>query len=628
MPVDEEILKNLPTSPGVYLMADRKGKVLYVGKAGNLRNRVRTYFVKGGDERLKIRYLMDKVDSVRTILTETEKEALILENNLIKQHSPKYNVNLRDDKSFFSLRLNVSHPFPRLTLVRTQRVKADGERYFGPYSSARDARITVKFIQKLFPLRQCSDRHMAVCKRPCLNCQMKRCLCPCAGKVDPAEYARMVEGVTLLLQGRSEDLKRTLTRDMENAARELQFEEAARIRDRLSAVQRTLEAQNVSFFHLKDLDVIALVSGNMDLFVVAVLSFRKGNLLSSDSFAFRNPALDEEEVLASSIKQYYASGAFVPKEVLVSQSTDQFDLIGTWLSELRGNKVTVRSPARGYGARLVKLAMKNARNELLRQKHKDSAESALERIAAKFHLPLVPKVIEGYDISNISGSEPVGVKISFRGKQADKAAYRQYRIRGFQGQDDPGMIYQTISRRVGHRDEDPIPDLFLIDGGKSQLNAACTALRDALGGAIPAVAAIAKARREGEQERFYLPNRKNPVLFPKGDPGLMLLMSIRDEAHRFAHARHTKTRSKAVVRSGLDDVVGIGRKKRDALLTRFGSLKAMLGASDEEILAVPHMRVKDLERIRDHFGQRDMVESSDEIRKLPTAAPTEHIFTD
>src|SRR5271157_2040260 len=280
MPVDEEILKNLPTSPGVYLMADRRGKILYVGKAGNLKNRIRSYFVKGGDERLSILYLMERVDTIRTILTETEKEALILENNLIKQHRPKYNVNLRDDKSFFSLRLNVTHPFPKLSLVRTQKIKPDGERYFGPYSSARDARITLNFIRRLFPLRQCTERQLATCTRPCLNCQMRRCLCPCAGRVDPEEYRRMVEGVTLLRQGRAEDLFKTLKREMDAASNELRFEEAARIRDLLAALDRTLEAQNVSFFHLKDQDVIALAEGDAQNFAVAILSFRKGNLLS------------------------------------------------------------------------------------------------------------------------------------------------------------------------------------------------------------------------------------------------------------------------------------------------------------------------------------------------------------
>jgi excinuclease ABC subunit C len=549
---------------------------------------------------------MPRVDSIRTILTQTEKEALILENNLIKQHRPRYNVNLRDDKSFFSLKLNVSHPFPRLTLVRTQRIKQDGERYFGPYSSARDARITLNFIRQLFPLRQCTERQLATCKRPCLNCQMKRCLCPCAGKVDQEEYARMVQGVTLLLQGRSEDLINTLKVEMEQAAQDLRFEEAARIRDRLASVERTLEAQNVSFFHLKDQDVIALLSGEGNIFVVEVLSFRRGNLLSSDSFLFRNPALEEEEVLTSSIKQYYGTGAFIPKEVLVSRPIEQPELIEDWLSELRGNKVTLRVPSRGQGARLMQLALKNAHNALLREKQKASVEKILERIAAKLHLSHPPKLIEGYDISNIAGTQPVGVKVAFRDGLPDKNMYRKYRIRGFADQDDPGMIHQTITRRVSHREEEPLPDLFLIDGGKSQLNAACAALQDQLGREFPAVASIAKPREEDQLERFYLPNRKNPVVFAHGDPALMLLMRVRDEAHRFVHSFHTKSREKAVIRSALDDIPGIGPKKRQALLTAFKSVKGMLAASDNEIASVPGINAKDVERIRKHFKEQEI----------------------
>jgi excinuclease ABC subunit C len=603
MAVEEQFLKNLPSSPGAYLMSDRKGKILYVGKAGNLKNRIRSYFVRGGDERPRIKFLMEQVENIQTILTETEKEALILENNLIKQHRPKYNVNLRDDKSFFSLKLNVSHSFPRLSLVRTQRIRPDGQQYFGPYSSARDARVTLKFIQNLFPLRQCTDRHMATCKRPCLNCQMKRCLCPCTGNVDPAEYARMVEGVTLLLQGRSEDLKERLADEMQEAAREFHFEEAARIRDRLAAIDRTLEAQNVSFFRLKDLDVIALLAGDRDLFVVEVLSFRKGNLLAGESFIFRNPALDGEEIMASSIKQYYGSGAFVPKELLVSRAIDQPELIETWLSELRGNKVTVRVPTRGHGARLLQLAMKNAQDALSREELRSSVENPMERIAQRLHLPHLPQVVEGYDISNVSGSAPVGVKVCFRDGSPDKSSYRQYKMRGFTDQDDPGMIYQTVARRLAHRDEEPLPDLLLIDGGKSQLNAACTAVKEMLDDAALPVVSIAKVREEGAQERFFLPNRKNPVVFPKGDAGLMLLMRVRDEAHRFAHLSHTKTRKKAVIRSGLDDVPGIGPKKRTALLKRFGSIKTLLEASDENILNVPGITAKDLKQLRDHFRE-------------------------
>lgn len=601
MPVDDEFLRNLPASPGVYLMADKKGKVLYVGKAGNLKNRVRSYFVQGRDERVNVAILMTRVDAVRTILTETEKEALILENNLIKQHRPKYNVLLRDDKSFFSLRLNVSHPFPRLSLIRTQRVKPDGERYFGPYSSARDARITLNFIRRLFPLRQCTERQLATCKRPCLNCQMRRCLCPCAGKVDREEYARMVQDVTLLLQGRNEDLVKSLKREMENAAENLRFEEAARIRDRLTAIERTLEAQNVSFFHLKDQDVIALLRAENNLYVVEVLSFRKGNLLSGDSFVFRNAALEEDEVMAASIKQYYGTGAFVPKEVLISRPIDQPELIESWLSELRSNRVAIRVPTRGQGAKLMQLALKNAHDALLREKQKDSVEKSLERIAAKLHLPQPPGLIEGYDISNISGSEPVGVKVCFRDARPDKSMYRQYKMRGFTDQDDPGMIRQTIARRVARRVEDPLPDLFLIDGGKSQLNAAWAVLQEALGKEAPSVVGIAKARAEDEEERFFLPNRKNPVVFPRNDSGLMLLMRVRDEAHRFAHSLHTKRRSKTLIRSQLDEIPGIGPRKRKALLKAFGSVKEMFQASDESIADVRGITKKDVERIRAHF---------------------------
>ena len=305
----------------------------------------------------------------------------------------------------------------------------------------------------------------------------------------------------------------------------------------------------------------------------------------SPSFS-ENPALDAEEVLASSIKQYYGSAAFVPKEVLVSRPIEQPQLIEAWLSEMRGNKVTVRVPLRGQGERLMHLALKNAEDALLREAQKDSVEKSLERIASKLHLPSPPRLIEGYDISNISGSQPVGVKVSFKDGAPEKSGYRKYKIQGFPDQDDPGMIHQTITRRVSHRDQEPLPDLFLIDGGKSQLNAASQALRENPGDGTAAIAAIAKARAEGEEERFYLPNRKNPVVFPRGDSGLMLLMRVRDEAHRFAHTFHTKSRTKAVISSALDQIPGIGPKKRQALLRAFGSVRKLLAATDEDIAAV------------------------------------------
>ncbi len=604
MPVTDDFLKRLPSSPGVYKMLDPKGTVLYVGKATNLRNRVRSYFLKHGDERPTVQYLLSHVDSIETILTDTEKEALILENNLIKQYKPKYNIDLRDDKSFFSLRLNVSHKFPRLTLVRTQKIKPDGERYFGPYSSAQDAKVTLNFIRKLFPLRQCTDRQLQTCKRPCLNCQMRKCLCPCAGKVTQEEYGRMIHAISLLLLGRSGDLLKDLKVKMNDAATELRFEEAARLRDQLTSIERTVEAQNVSFFHLKDMDVAAIIKDDPDVFVFQILSFRKGALLSGESFAFRNRALETEEALAGCIKQFYSAASFVPKEILVSLPIESPELIASWLSELRGSKVVVRVPSRGHGAKLLQLALKNAHDALQREKHQVGVEKTLDRIAAQLKLTQRPLTIEGYDISNNAGSDSVGVKVCFRDGKPDKTSYRKFKIRDYSNQDDPGMIHQTLTRRLSHRDEDPLPDLFLIDGGKSQLNAACLALRESLGQDAPPVVSIAKARAQGADEKFFLPNRKNEVVFPKGDAGLHLLMQVRDEAHRFAHAFHTESRGKSVIKSSLDTVPGIGAKKRSVLLGAMGSVKAILGARDEELIAIRGITAMDVQRIRKHFSEK------------------------
>jgi excinuclease ABC subunit C len=385
---------------------------------------------------------------------------------------------------------------------------------------------------------------------------------------------------------------------MNKSAEALRFEEAARIRDRIAAVTRTLEVQNVSFFHLKDQDAVALVNAAPDLYAVQFLAFRKGKLLSEESFVFRNPALDDEEVMASSIKQYYGSAALVPKEIFLSRQIENPDVIETWLSELRGGKVTVRVPVRGQAASLVRLALKNAANALNRETSHSASARVLERLASKLHLAGPLSLIEGYDISNVAGSEPVGVKVAFRDGMPEKSLYRKYRMRGFQDQDDPGMIHQTLTRRLGHGVEDPLPDLILVDGGKSQLNAAVAALNGQERCSTPSVASIAKGGADGEPDKIYLPNRKNPVSFPRGDPGLLLLMRVRDEAHRFVHAFHQKSRRNAVLKSALDDVPGVGPKKRNALLKAFGSVKRLLAASDDDIAATPGITRKDVEAIR------------------------------
>ncbi len=607
--MDETFLKTLPTSPGVYLMEDRDGKVIYVGKAANLRNRVRNYFAKSGDERLKVRFLVQHISKIRTILTDTEKEALLLENNLIKEHRPKYNVNLRDDKSFFSLRLNISHNYPRLTLIRTQKIKPDGEKYFGPYSSARDARITLTLIRKIFPLRQCSDRQIAKTKRPCINCQMNRCLCPCSGTLDQNEYRRMVENVSLFLEGKNEELIKTLKKEMDQASEDLRFEEAARIRDRLHAVDRTLQKQNVSFFHFKDQDVFVVLGGPDDTYVVEILSFRKGNLLAEESYIVRNSTLDEHEILTSSIKQFYHTATPVPAEIIVPKSLERQEVIESWLSDLRGSKVSIRIALRGPRARLVQLALKNARMASEREKQKKSTENALDRLAVKLRLNNSLKLIECYDISNISGAESVGVKVAFLDGRPLKSAYRKFKIRDFNDQDDPGMINQVISRRVSHREADVLGDLLIVDGGKSQLNAAVAALNDLDPDHRPPVISIAKGRAPDESDKIYAYNRKNPLSFSKGDVSLLAIMKIRDESHRYAHSFHTNRRTKSVIRSNLDGVSGIGQKKRNLLLNTFGSLKGLLQATDEQLKNVPGITSKDVRQIREHFDAVDAVKS-------------------
>ncbi|MCL5123226.1 MAG: excinuclease ABC subunit UvrC [Deltaproteobacteria bacterium] len=590
-------------------MEDRNGKVIYVGKAANLRNRVRNYFSKSGDERPKIRFLVQHISSIKTIVTETEKEALLLENNLIKKHRPKYNVSLRDDKSFFSLRLNVSHDYPRLTLIRTQKIKPDNEKYFGPYSSARDARVTLHLIRKIFPLRQCSDRQIATAKRPCLNYQMNRCMCPCAGKVDPKEYRRMVESVILFLEGKSEELTNNLKKEMEKASKELQFEEAARLRDQLYAIERTLQKQNVSFFHFKDQDVFVVLELPENAYVVEILSFKKGNLLAEESYIIKNSTLDEHEILTSSIKQFYDDTTYVPPEIIVPRRLESEEIIESWLSDLRGSKVNISTALRGPKARLIQLALKNAYVASEREKQRKSKENALDRLAAKLRLDSPLKLLECYDISNISGVEPVGVKVAFMDGKPLRSAYRKFRIRDFDDQDDPGMIYQVISRRITHREDDILGDLLVIDGGKSQLNAAMEALKNLPEGQRPPVISIAKGRGPDDIDKIYLYTRKNPLTLPKGDGCLLAIMKIRDEAHRYAHSFHTNRRIKSVIRSDLVDVPGIGPKKGAALLNIFGSLKGVLMATEEQLTGVPEITSKDARQIIEYFKRANASES-------------------
>ncbi len=591
----EAKVARFPTRPGVYLMKDAQGRVLYVGKAKNLRARVRTYFREGADGRPRVRFLMARVADVDFVVTDTEKEALILENTLIKRHRPRYNVDLRDDKTYLSLRLDVQNPFPRLTMTR--RIVPDGSLYFGPYSSARALRETVDLIHRIFPLRQCRDREFRARTRPCLYCQMRGCLAPCCGRVTPEAYREMVDQVVAFLRGRSQELLETLRARMAEAAERLEFEEAARLRDRIRAVEETLERQKAVTHRPVDRDVVAMVREGAEAEVV-VLVVRSGNLIDRRSYYLPHLEGDDPEVMGQFLRQYYRGDRIVPAEVVVGVDVgeDEARVLGEWLSERRGRRVRVVHPRRGEKRALVAMAAENAR-ELLdeRRKTKVGYDAALAELRDRLGLAGPPRRIEGYDISNLQGGHAVGSMVVFTDGFPDPRSYRRFAIRTVEGSDDFAMLYEVLRRRLARRDQPgwELPDLVLIDGGRGQVAAAAKALEDE-GVSVP-LAGIAKARvlpGGGAEvvrspERIFLPGRANPVPFGRNSSGLFLLQRVRDEAHRFALALHRKRRARASLGSALEAVPGVGPKRRQALLRRFGSLKRLAEAPVDEIAAVP-----------------------------------------
>jgi len=588
-------LDDLPTSPGVYLMKDRAGAVVYVGKAKNLRARVRSYFQPStSDTRYFIPFLEGIVGDIEVILVDNEKEALLLENTLIKRHKPRFNVMLRDDKAYICLRLDERHPYPRLEVVR--RMKQDGARYFGPYASASAIRETLRIVNRWFQLRTCTDRVLEKRTRPCLLYQIKRCPAPCVFDVPKEEYARNVRETILFLEGREPELVESLRARMKEAAQELRFEDAARFRDQLHAIERSLEKQRTVLTEAVDTDVFGFYREGPDL-VIEALFLRGGKLVSAQHFPFTGQEFPTEELLASFVDQYYASGALVPDEVLLPIPIDDLEARAEILSERRGRKVRVHVPARGDKKRLVEMANRNAEQGFVEAKKKDRTnEEILERLQKRLELRRLPRRIECFDVSNFQGTMVVASQVAALDGEADKSRYRHYRIKGFTGQDDFAAIYEVIGRRVRRGlENDDLPDLLLIDGGKGQLNAARAALKDA--GALDRVdlASLAKSRVEGEtaaggvarsEERVFLPGRKDPIVLRQNSAELFVLTRLRDEAHRFAITFHQKLRRARNFKSILEEIPGIGGKRRRALLRHFGSLKRIRAATVEEIAEV------------------------------------------
>lgn len=534
-----------PRSPGVYLMQDARGKVLYVGKAKNLRERLHQYAGRSGDGRPQIPHLRSRVASVRCIVTTSEKEALLLENTLIKKHRPPFNIFLRDDKEYLLLRIDRSERYPRPELVR--RVEKDGAMYFGPFSSARGIRETLRILYRFFPLCSCSRKKFATRTRPCLNHQMGRCVGACAGLVSREEYLPIVDNAVRFLRGNYRDLLKSWKQTMTGLAREMKFEEAARLRDRIAVVEKTLVRQRVVRTIPGDVDAVGWFRDG-DEGTAAVLHVREGRLADAHSYHFR-AAGGDAEAIASFLLQHYSEGVYFPGEILLPLEIPDMSPVASLLAERAGNRIALRAPGGGERARLVTLAKRNAdeAHRMRREKEADY-ERLSARLASLCRLPSPPVRIEGFDISNIAGAEPAGSMVTFVGGKAAKKWYRKFAVRGTAGQDDFAMMEEVVRRRFGH-DEDfgGMPDLVLIDGGKGQLSSALSAMDAAGAGSVPVIS-LAKERIRGGRsvahERIFLPGRKNPVVLPPNDAVLLLLMRIRDEAHRFALSYHRARRAK------------------------------------------------------------------------------------
>ena len=592
----EDKIRQLPASPGVYLMRDAAGTIIYVGKARNLRQRVRSYFGASGDGRYQVKFLLARVVDLEVMLTDTEKEALLLENTLIKQHRPRYNLDLKDDKTYFSLRLDPAGEFPRFTIVR--KIPRDGARYFGPYSSASAAREVLRQIQRMFPLRHYPLKSCKARKRPCLYHQIGQCSAPCHGLISIGDYATLVEGAMLFLEGKSRQLVTEFKRRMAEAAAELRYEEAARWRNLLRSIELTVEKQKMVMTG-GDSDVLGFYRDGARL-ELALMFIRGGVLTGSRLFGLAWE-LDDSEGLAAFLRQYYTDDNFIPEEILLPLEIEDGAALAGLLSETRGKKVAISRPVRGTKRELVELACKNATAALReRDEAAASARAALEELQKRLHLERLPHRIECYDISTIQGRHSVGSGVAFTDGKPEKAAYRRYRIRDVQGQDDFAMLAEVFARRFRPEkvDKEGLPDLVVVDGGIGQLNAALEIVAElGLTGRFDLVS-LAKSRTERDMEsvavaksdeRVFLPGRRNPVVLRQSSKPLLLLAAIRDEAHRFAIEYHRKLRGKEGIASAIEQIPGIGPKRAKALLRHFGSLQRMKEASVEEIATVAGM---------------------------------------
>jgi excinuclease ABC subunit C len=606
-PAVEAKLATLPTKPGCYLYKDSNGTILYVGKAINLRNRVRSYFQKSANLTPKVRRLVSHIHDLETIITDSELEALVLECSLIKKHQPHYNVRLRDDKQYPYLCLTTSEPFPRLLLVR--RVRQDNNRYFGPYTGSRAVYATMELINRLFPLISCGKSFDGrPVQKPCLYYHLGQCLAPCAGLAEKAEYQAAVKDVITFLEGKEEQILKKLRKQMEEASENLEFERAARLRDRLQGVQEVLQRQKVVTNEMIDQDVIAVVEDDAGLNGACVQMFliRGGKLIGQNHFLVEGTGDESRaDVVQEFVKQYYQDANFIPQEILLPCDMDEIAIIQSWLRQKKGRKVEIQVPARGDKKKLVEMATENATHALEQIKAEMRAklgntERALNELAEALGLPEPPQRIECFDISNTQGENQVASMVVCEKGQMNKQEYRRFKIKRDDAiPNDFASMREVITRRLNEAKADNpkfnrLPDLLIVDGGRGQVSSALTAMEDT-GVAVP-LCGLAK-----QFEHLFLPNEPDPVILPRTSQALYLVQRIRDEAHRFANTFQAQVRDKRVTRSLLDDIPGIGPKRRKALQLHFGSISKMKAATLAELAAAPGMNLKLAETVYDYL---------------------------
>ena len=616
-----ERLKATPVRPGVYLMRDGSGNVLYVGKAASLRNRVSSYFSSPSNLPPKIRAMVARMTDFDYVVTESEQEALILECNLIKEHQPPYNARLKDDKSYPFIKIDISEQFPQVYITR--KVAKDGARYFGPFANAGSVRRTLSLLKKLFPYRSCTKAITGDDPRPCLDFYIKRCVGPCIGAAGPDQYRAIIDQVVMFLEGKTRKVVRAIASAMDEAAENLEFERAAALRDQLRAIEQVHEGQKVLHLSSEHLDVIAGAPGARDAWM-EVFFIREGKLVGRDHFMMEGTEDDgPESILAAFVKQFYDATTYIPPRILVQHPLEDVEAVQQWLSLKRGRPVRIHTPQRGEKRRLVQMVAENAAEGLEQLKARQASydanmDAAMAELQEALSLPRPPQRIECYDISNIQGTNSVGSMVVFEDGRSKPSHYRRFKIKAVQGVDDYAMMREVLTRRFRRMAKSEaaaetegngratggsgdgtgwgiVPDLVLIDGGKGHLGAALQVFLELGIDSVP-LASLAK-----ENEEIFVPQTPEAILLPRSSQGLFLVQRARDEAHRFAITFHRQRRSKKSTASALDLVPGVGPKRRRMLMRQLGSVKGIREATLEEVAAVPGMTLRLAQQVKNYL---------------------------